>query len=261
VTVAYTRHGSGEPLLLVHGLGGVGRYWDPLLDSLAADYDVIVVDLPGFGASPALPGHEVSAEALARALVTFLDDLDLPDVHVVGHSLGGVVAFELGALGRARTVTGLAPAGLWAKEHQENWSRLRLRATHYLSKFSRPVVRPIVHLTAGLPLTPLPRGLSADAARALYDSYSNSQGFEPVLRSVGSTPFTKADLLTMPVTVVFGTSDTVILTADRNRARLPTHTRWIEMDGAGHNVPWEKPKDIIAAVAQTIGGQHAGRND
>jgi pimeloyl-ACP methyl ester carboxylesterase len=82
-----------------------------------------------------------------------------------------------------------------------------------------------------------------------------------VLRSVGSTPFTKADLLTVPVTVVFGTSDTVILAADRNRARLPTHTRWIEMDGAGHNVPWEKPKDIIAAVAQTIGGQHAGRND
>jgi pimeloyl-ACP methyl ester carboxylesterase len=257
VTVAYERHGTGEPLLLVHGLGGVGRYWDPLIDSFAAAYDVIVVDLPGFGESPPLPDHEITAEQLAVALAELLDSLHLADVHVVGHSLGGVVAFELAALGRARTVVGLAPAGLWAGESQATRSRLRLNVAHYAAKLSRPVVRPIVHLTSGLPFVPLPRGLSAAAARALYDSYSNAPGFEPVLRGVGSTPFTKRDALTMPVTVVFGTADSVIIAADRNRSRLPAHTRWIEIDGAGHNVPWEKPKDIIHAVAQTTGGDRA----
>jgi pimeloyl-ACP methyl ester carboxylesterase len=255
LTVAYERRGGGEPLLLVHGLGGVGRYWDPLIDVLASEYDVIVVDLPGFGDSPALPGHEVSAEQLARALASLLDDLDLADVHVVGHSLGGLVAFELGAIGRARTVVGLAPAGLWDAGHQANRSRLRLRVSHELTRVSRPVARPFVHLLTGLPFVPLPRGLSPEAARALYDSYSNSPGFIPVLRGVGSTPFTKARDLTVPATVVFGTSDTVILAADRNRARMPAHTRWIEIDGAGHNVPWERPKDIMRAVRHTTLGQ------
>lgn len=256
MSVAYQRLGSGEPLLLIHGLGGVGRYWDPLLDALSRHYDVINVDLPGFGATAPIEGHKVSGAQLAGALATLLDELGLPDVHVVGHSLGGLVAFELAALGRARTVIGLAPAGLWGGEHQANLSRLRLRATHYAARFSRPVVRPIVHLTSALPLVPLPRGLTADAARALYDSYSNSPGFEPVLRSVGSAPFTKGEQLTVPVTVVLGKKDTVIVAADFNRSRLPAHTRWIEIDGAGHNVPWERPKDILAAVVQTTGGQH-----
>jgi pimeloyl-ACP methyl ester carboxylesterase len=261
VTVAYQRLGNGEPLLLIHGLGGVGRYWDPLLTSLTDKYDVINVDLPGFGASTSVPGRELSAERLAGELATLLDELELADVHVVGHSLGGFVAFELAALGRTRTVTGLAPAGLWAGEHQATRSRVRLRASHQLAKLSRPVVRPFVHVLTGLPVAPLPRGLSADAARALYDSYSNSPGFEPVLRSVGATPFTKGESLTVPVTVIFGTRDTVILAADRNRARLPAHTRWIEIAGAGHNVPWEHPKDIIQAVSETTGGQHARRID
>jgi pimeloyl-ACP methyl ester carboxylesterase len=256
VTVAYRRGGTGEPLLLIHGLGGIGRYWDPLLSSFADAYEVIDVDLPGFGESTPLPGERVSAEALARAVGELLDELSLPSVHVVGHSLGGLVAFELAALGRATTVVGLAPAGLWAGEAQATRSRVRLRATHQFAKRSRPVARPFVHLMTRLPVMPLARGVSGATARALYDSYSNSPGFEPVLRAVGSEPFTKGELLTMPVTVIFGKRDTVIVAADRARSRLPAHTRWIELDRAGHNVPWERPQEIMQAVLETTGGQH-----
>jgi len=256
VSVFFQRLGAGEPLLLIHGLGGVGRYWEPLLEPLSETYDVIVVDLPGFGQSPSLPGDVVGPDRLAGALGDLLDELDLPDVHVVGHSLGGYVGFELAALGRARTVVGLAPAGLWSRNGQAARSRWRLRTMHYAAAFSRPVVRPFVHLTAGLPYVPLPRGLSAESARALYDSYSSAPGFEPALRGATTVPFTKGDQLTMPLTVIFGIDDWVIVRSDRNRDRLPSHTRWINISGAGHNVPWERPKDIINAVTQTVGGQH-----
>ena len=55
MAIAFTRAGSGEPLVLIHGLGGSRRIWEPVIDRLAAERDVIAVDLPGFGASPVLP--------------------------------------------------------------------------------------------------------------------------------------------------------------------------------------------------------------
>lgn len=53
VTVDYARVGRGEPLLLLHGIGHHRQVWDPVLDILATERDVITVDLPGFGTSPA----------------------------------------------------------------------------------------------------------------------------------------------------------------------------------------------------------------
>ena len=185
-----------------------------------------------------------------------LDALEIADVHVVGHSLGGGVAFELGALGRARTIIGLAPAGLWGGEHQATVSRLRLQTTHIVTSLSRPVARPFVKLATRY--APLPHGLTGDAALALYDSYSGAPGFDPVLRGVTATPFTDGDLLTMPVTAVFGTKDRVILSGDRNRDRLPAHTRWVELRGASHNVPWERRSDIIRTIHETTGSAETG---
>jgi pimeloyl-ACP methyl ester carboxylesterase len=220
-----------------------------LVDSLSADFDVIVVDLPGFGGSPALPGEEVTPRQLAVALAGLLDELGLNSVDVVGHSLGGGVAFELGAIGRARSITCLAPAGLWADDEQAARTRLRLRVTHGFAALTRPVLRPVVRLTARL--APLSAGLSTDAAVALYDAFSSSPGYIPVLRGVTRHAFSDGALLTMPVTVVFGLRDTVIVSADRRRDRLPDHVRWIEFDRATHNVPWERRKDVVRLIRET----------
>jgi pimeloyl-ACP methyl ester carboxylesterase len=243
-------------MLLIHGLGGVGAYWEPLVPRLTDRYDVVVVDLPGFGGSAPIPGSAVHPEDLALAVSTLLDDLDWKEPHVVGHSLGGYVALELGALGRARTVVGLAPAGLWAGQRQAGFSRMRLRGMHVVASLSRPVVSPFVQLACRAPFARLPKGISANAAVALYDSYSSSPGFVPVLNGVEGSPFTKGAQLTMPVTVVFGTRDTVILHHDQSRERLPGHTRWEELKGVGHNVPWDRPREIIRIIDETTGGLH-----
>jgi pimeloyl-ACP methyl ester carboxylesterase len=55
VDLVFERRGDGPPLLLMHGIGHRRQAWEPVIDLLAAERDVIAVDLPGFGASPPLP--------------------------------------------------------------------------------------------------------------------------------------------------------------------------------------------------------------
>src|SRR4051794_14244994 len=109
--IAYDRRGSGEPLLLIHPLGGDRRVWTPVLDRLAERRDTIAIDLPGFGGTPPLPeGEEASPAAFTRRVTRFLADLGVERPHVAGNSLGGWVALELALAGAARSVTAIAPA-------------------------------------------------------------------------------------------------------------------------------------------------------
>jgi pimeloyl-ACP methyl ester carboxylesterase len=114
--LAYQRVGQGEPLVLLHGQGLSRHSWDPVLPQLAAARDVIAIDLPGHGESPRQPRNMGSAPAgLAITVAELLDELSLAAVHLAGNSLGGWVALELARQGRAKTVTALAPAGLWRR--------------------------------------------------------------------------------------------------------------------------------------------------
>src|SRR5882724_10094427 len=111
-SLAYRRSGAGEPLVLLHALGASGQSWDPVVPALARHFDVIAVDLPGFGESAPLPG-EPSPAALAAAVAGFLDELGVTAPDVAGNSLGGWVAMELARLRPVASVTLLSPAGLW----------------------------------------------------------------------------------------------------------------------------------------------------
>src|SRR3954468_16116804 len=114
--LAHDRRGAGEPLVLLHGQGLSRRSWDPVVELRADHFRVIAVDLPGHGRSPRQPaGAGYAPNDLARAVAELLDELGLRTAHVAGNSLGGWIALELGRLGRARTVTALAPAGLWGR--------------------------------------------------------------------------------------------------------------------------------------------------
>src|SRR5829696_3249094 len=94
--IAQHRTGSGEPLLLIHGIGSQWQMWEPVIEPLAREHEVVAIDLPGFGDSPPLDVPP-TIEALADAVASLR--LDRP--HVAGNSLGGAIALELGARGRA----------------------------------------------------------------------------------------------------------------------------------------------------------------
>jgi pimeloyl-ACP methyl ester carboxylesterase len=86
----HVRRGEGEPLLLLHSLGGSLVQWSPVLDVLAAEREVVAVDMPGFGRSQSLPeGIDPSAANLATAALDFCESLGLDGApHVSGISLG-----------------------------------------------------------------------------------------------------------------------------------------------------------------------------
>jgi pimeloyl-ACP methyl ester carboxylesterase len=98
----YIRRGAGKPLLLIHGLGGNWRSWNPILDGLAKEREVIAVDLPGFGETPPLSG-EVSIRTLADSVTEFLRVNSLTGVDAVGSSMGARLVLELARRGAARS--------------------------------------------------------------------------------------------------------------------------------------------------------------
>src|SRR5262245_59847420 len=110
--LAYERHGAGEPLVLLHGVTHRRQVWYPVLERLAAERDVILVDLPGHGESPDLPNDgRRAAPQMREQFADFFSELGLERPHIAGNSLGGYLALLTAAAGHARSVTALSPAG------------------------------------------------------------------------------------------------------------------------------------------------------
>jgi 3-oxoadipate enol-lactonase len=111
--IHYEVVGAGPPVLLLHGLGSCAADWAPQIDALAPAYTVVGVDLRGHGESGRPPGP-YSMPMFAGDLVHLLETLALGPAHVVGMSLGGMVAFQLAvdapALVRTLVVVNSAPA-------------------------------------------------------------------------------------------------------------------------------------------------------
>ena len=111
------RGGDGPPLVLLHGLTASWRIWQPVLPALEEHHRVFAPSLPGHvGAAELTPGFEVSVPAVADLLEAQLDREGIEQAHLVGNSLGGWLALELGRRGRALSVVALSPAGAWETE-------------------------------------------------------------------------------------------------------------------------------------------------
>src|SRR4051794_40418462 len=107
------RGGDGPPLVLLHGFTDTWRTWEPVLPALERRHDVLAPSLAGHAGGPPLPRaltHATLADAVERAM----DAAGWATAHVAGNSLGGYVALQLAARGRAESVVALAPAGGWA---------------------------------------------------------------------------------------------------------------------------------------------------
>ncbi len=93
--------GEGEPLVLIAGLGGKGTSWQPFLDAATRRFRVLTLDNPGAGRAPPLPGP-VSIREMAQSVRRTLDRLEIARAHVVGRSMGGMIAQELALLAPER---------------------------------------------------------------------------------------------------------------------------------------------------------------
>ena len=110
--LAYEERGAGTPIVLIHGHPFDRRMWRPQLDALSDEFRLVAPDLPGYGASPAR-GETMTMRALADTVVELLDAIGIERALVVGLSMGGLVAMEIG-LGWPERASGLVLAATTA---------------------------------------------------------------------------------------------------------------------------------------------------
>ncbi len=247
--VYYERAGSGEPLVLIHGLGGSHMVWDPVRARLAEARDVIALDLPGFGRSPELAGGEAPTPAnLGRAVSELCAALGVERPHIAGNSLGGWAALEIAKAGRAASVCAISPAGLWrAPLGPRSYDARRV------GRALRPLLGPLMSSAtarARLLGTTMarPERLSAAQARALVLDWLDSSGYEAANAEMRAGVFERADLVTVPATIAWGDRDRLL--RPPRPERMPPGARYLVLEGCGHTPTWDDPARVSELLLQ-----------
>src|SRR5438552_4558658 len=232
----FERRGEGPPLLLLHGLGSSLRVWDPVRPLLEARMDVITLDLPGHGGSPAPLPLASSARALALTIAAFLDQLGIETAHLAGNSLGGWHALELAKIGRTRSVTALSPAGLWRRRAPT----YNVITFHTFRAITRRLRSTLPHLL-GNPITRTillwqffgrPWALPPSAAMEVSNAFANASGFDAIFSATSQEHFRGGHAIDVPVSIAWGSRDALLLPwQSRFRDELPPRARWMTLRG------------------------------
>lgn len=257
MALAHERIGSGDPLVLVHGLGHNRHAWDAVIDEVGRERDVVALDMPGFGASPPLPaGTAPTVEALADSVAQTIGELGLERPHVAGNSLGGAVALELARRGAVRSVTAIAPVGFWCSPRELTFCRVSVTLTRNATRHLGPLM-PLLAATRlgrtlavgqvyGRPWRLPPESLIEDA-----QLMARAPGFDGA-RDHG-LPWTYRDGIAadIPITIAWGTRDWLLIPRQGRRAqRLVPQARMVWLEGCGHLPMWDDPPLVTRVLLE-----------
>jgi pimeloyl-ACP methyl ester carboxylesterase len=224
-----------------------------VLDRLATRYEVIAVDLPGFGASPVPAGGMPKDMAgYVDVLARFFATAGLDHPHVAGYSLGGGMALELAAAGRVRSATAISPVGFFNRaERRRAVVILRtMRTTSFLpTRMIHSLLRlSVVRRIAYAPIVAYPSRIDPILAAEDALALRRGRGFNSAVRASRSYQYHGRP--TVPVAVAWGTRDRLLLPcqADRARALLPD-ARHVALPGCGH-VPMTDNPDLVATLIE-----------
>lgn len=251
----HDRRGAGEPLVLLHGIGSRWQVFTPVLDLLAAQHDVLAVDLPGFGGSAPLAGR-TDIQRLTDAVEAFAAEQGLTDWHVAGNSTGGGVALELARRGVVASATGVSPIGFWSPRERAFCQRT-LTGARGAARLLRSMgaVPALVSTAAGRTAFfgqtfGRPWRLSAVECEATIDAFLDCPAWEDTLESFTGyvAPF---DHGTVPVTIAWGTRDHLLLPRQARRSRnVMPRAQHVALPGCGH-VPFGDDPELLARVLLT----------
>ena len=254
--IAWERHGAGAPLLLIHGLGYARWGWEPVLPGLAERFDVILFDNRGIGESDA-PSGPYTVPQLASDAVRVLDEAGVERAHVVGTSLGGMVAQELALSHPARVdrlvLACTTPGGPRSRPMPDTTVSLMVEAATLepeaaLRRFVENALAPMTVaerpeiveriLAHRLTTRQAPAAWAAQAgAGATFDAYDRLPG------------------LGAPTLVQHGTEDVVVDPRNADLlVELVPGARLELFPGTGHLFFWEQPAEFVASVSSFLEG-------
>jgi pimeloyl-ACP methyl ester carboxylesterase len=257
VTISYDRSGSGEPLVLIHGLGATRLVWKPQIEGLARQRDVIALDMPGFGSSPRLPRHQApTAAALATAISEFLAGLGIERPHVAGNSLGGWVALEMAKADRAASACLISPAGLWQ-------SPLGPRSINVrgIAKLRKPGIMALTRrqgIREGMLRTVVgkPEKVPVEDARQMIRDWIEAPGYAASNEEMRRHVFEDPEHVTVPVAIAWGELDRLV--APPKPHRRPPGSDFIVLEGCGHTPNWDDPELITRVLLDASDGSAGG---
>lgn len=259
--LAHDRRGSGDPLVLIHGLGSAKTVWALVTPPLAKTFDVIAMDLPGHGETPWVGGTAMDPRSLADSVRATLDGLGIARAHVAGNSLGGWVGLELAAAypDRVASITALAPGGMRDKPLEK--ISLAFRLNRYLAVGLRPLVPVVIKSDRlrGLAFSrnsPVWKSWSIETCRDAAHAMAISKGYDAALNGLLNrvAECTSRIPSSIPVTIVFGDTDTVLPpSTSQSRRFLPAHGRWLEWERCGHGIQLDHPDRVVSLIEEVAG--------
>jgi len=263
--VGFRRGGSGEPILLIHGLAGSSRTWDAVIPELSTQYDVIAPDLLGHGES-AKPLGDYSLGAYASGLRDFLSVLDVPSVTIVGHSFGGGVAMQL-AYQHPHLVDRLVLVGSGGLGREVSWLLrvLTLPGAEYVMPiaFPKPIVDRATEVGRHLGRRNIRSPKLAEMWRA-YASLAGAQNRTAFVRTMRGVIDPMGQMVNardrlylaahIPTLIVWGDQDGIIPVSHAHEAHeLIADSRLEILEGVGHFPHVEAPERFNSVLLDFLG--------
>ena len=236
IPVRYEVVGTGEPLVMVHGLAESTRLWYKNVPILAQHYRVYLVDLPGFGAMRKFHQHFKLLEAGAW-LNAWMQALNLEEIYLVGHSMGGYVSMALAALcpEHVKRLVLVDSIGISAGMSVDSLTPLALRA--------------IRRSTPGLWLC-----IGYDILRAGQTSIGRAA--QQIVELDASEVLSA---VRVPTLIIWGDEDDLVPFAlGRQLHERLTGARLLVMRGANHCCMYERPREFNKALLAFLQGQAIG---
>ena len=255
----HIRLGKGKPLLLIHGIGGSWRSWNPVLDGLSAHREVIAIDMPGHGQTPQLPG-ENSIYTLADAVVAWLRANNLTGVDCVGSSMGARLVLELARRGVLGAVVSLDPGGFW-----EGWQvpffYYSVAGSVRLVRLLQPAMPAITGSAVGrtvlLPqFSARPWKVPAQVALDEMRSFAKATNFDELLKQLAygkKQEGAPRGSIQAPLVIGWGRQDRVCLPSQAARATAAfpdAALYWFER--CGHFPQWDQPEETVSLILSVV---------
>lgn len=256
--------GSGEPVLLLHPFMMSSYVWHDVAPALARTgrLEVFAPTMAGHNGGPRTRSWFLDTKTLADHVEAQLDELGWGTAHIVGNSLGGWVAFELERRGRARTLTGIAPAGGWHR-----WSPVKYEI---VGKFlaglpvwltavalgQRAAKLPGARAAASVPISATPAGLSDEDMREVIDDATHCRAYYQLL--------IKALMLPGLMELAENNTPTHLVICERDRVlphprftkhfmrHIPDISKVTILDNVGHIPMFEAPQLIADLITPWV---------